>query len=136
MQTRIIVFGEASQGDLHLPTRPKDLCDLRAQFGDPPEGSLGIFFAVQTLLFERELFFIRVLEEGFSLQSYYSGLRELLKLEVFRKDPVIIGAPGCGDEQILEAFHPLSERAGSMLLLSERDLYDYLTYSFPTDRSV
>ena len=127
MRPRVAVFGEASKGAYHVPHCPRDLLELEALLGHPPRGSLGIEFAVQTILFERDLIFFRVEEEGFSEPDYYAGLRLLIRTLPLRQGLAALSLPGVGDGEILEAAAPLTEQERALLIMSERDLYDYLT---------
>ena len=135
MRPRVVVFGEASRGDLHTPYRPRDLLELEALLGHPPGQSLGLYFAVQTMLFERDLIYFRVEEEGYSLCDYYAGLRLLVRTQPLRQGIAAVSLPGGGAEEILEAASPLTEGDRAMLIMSERDLYDYLTQHNAADPS-
>ncbi len=110
------------------PTRCNDLEELCALFGNPPKESRGIDCAVQALLYQRELFFFRVHEEGFSHKDYHTGL-DLLKKGKPIHTLSAVCMPGVGDREILRASESICETLGALLLLSERDLYDYLTES-------
>ena len=71
------VFGEAEKGQFKKPYFLYDLPQLVDTFGNPPADSQGLFFAVQALLYQRELIFFRVEEEGFSTADYLFGLKYL-----------------------------------------------------------
>lgn len=73
MKKRVFLFGEAEKGDMCAPLRLQSLIELQEQLGNPPEGSLGIDYAVQTLLYKRELIFYRIREEGFNNEDYMRG---------------------------------------------------------------
>ncbi len=126
----LLLFGEAERGAMCTPVRCNSLEELCALFGHPPEESQGINCAVQALLYQRELFFFRVHEEGFSHQDYLAGLECLKKGEPVRS-PAAICMPGVGGGEILKASESICEALGALLLLSEQDLYDYLTESPP-----
>lgn len=94
--------------------------------GNPPEQSRGIIFAVQSLLFDRELIFYRVKEEGFSTQDYMKGLKFLQSREVI-PNLTAICMPGVGDAEILGATSSICSLHKSFLIIDQKDLYDYLT---------
>jgi len=125
---RIFLFGAAKKGALCTPLRFDSLSHLAEDLGEPPEDSIGIDYAIQTLLLNREVIFFRVREEGFAKEDYWRGVKllynhgEKLKL-------CAICIPGVGDKEIIESLAPLSQRLRSILILSEKDLYDYLTGS-------
>ena len=86
----------------------------------------GSFFAIQALLYNREIIFFRVTEEGFSHPDYafgfkYLGDREKVKVVNALCLPVV------GDKEILQASHPICEIHKSTLITTQKDLYDYLT---------
>ncbi len=120
MRHIIFLFGAAEKGEFCTPYLCKTLPHLADTFGNPPEGSQGLLYAVQTLLYERELIYFRVEEEGFSLNDYRKGINLLKNKEI----PLPISAiclPGVGDPEIIEA-------CGSIcLIINEKDLQDYLT---------
>ena len=95
-------------------------------FGNPPEQSLGLFYAVQALLYERELIYFRVKEEGFSIPDYMKGLH-FLKHGAVIKDLAAICMPGIGDAEVIEVTSAICNISHSLLITSEKDLYDYLT---------
>jgi hypothetical protein len=128
MQPRtIFLFGEAEKGEFCTPLLCKSLPQLAETFGNPPEESLGILYAVQALMYERELIFFRVKEEGFSVPDYMRGIHLLKNKEVFR-DVAAICMPGVGDAEIIDATNPICSLYRSFLITTEKDLYDYLTH--------
>ena len=70
-------FGEAEKGAYHTPYPISSLDELVGTFGHPPKFSTGLFYAVQTLLYDKSLLFFRVEEEGFSFNDYLIGLRAI-----------------------------------------------------------
>jgi hypothetical protein len=125
MRYTIFLFGEAERGEYCTPFLCKSLPQLADTFGNPPEESQGILYAVQALLYERELIYFRVKEEGFSTQDYLKGLKLLQNKEAL---PIAaICMPGVGDEAIIEATNPICALHKSFLIISEKDLYDFLT---------
>jgi len=126
MNPLVVVFGQASRGAFHQPICPRSLNELNALLGPPPEGSLGLNLAVQTLLFNNELVFFRVEEEGFSRADYWKGSRILLDWAHTNRKIAALGLPGCGDKEIIAAVHPILSLQRAVLILGEKDLYDYL----------
>lgn len=123
---RIALFGEAEKGEFRIPYLLHSVPQLYDRLGQPPTDSRGIFYAIQTLLFNRELLFFRVREEGFSYQDYMLGMH-LLKNREIAEHLTAICMPGVGDAEIIEAISPICRYYHSMLITTEDDLYDYLT---------
>jgi len=69
----IAMFGEAEKGSFHTAYFCQNLPQLVDYLGHPPPHSKGLYYAVQALLFQRNLIFFRVEEEGFSYQDYFLG---------------------------------------------------------------
>ncbi len=126
MKQRIFLFGEAEKGAFCTPLICHDLGQLVDSLGNPPEESLGILYAIQTLLYDRELIFFRVKQEGFSMYDYMQGIK-FLKTKEFSTRLAAICMPGVGDSAIIEAVDPICKKHHSVLILTEKDLYDYLT---------
>jgi hypothetical protein len=123
----IFLFGEAEKGDFCTPFACRSLTQLVETFGHPPGESKGILYAVQALLYERELIYFRVKEEGFSMHDYMRGLRMLSTPDT----PRILNAicmPGVGDATIIDASQAICQVHKSFLIIDEHDLYDYLTF--------
>jgi len=126
MSLTIALFGEAEKGQYHTPLQCHTLDHLVEKLGHPPSDSQGLSFAVQALLYERELLYFRVKEEGFSYQDYLIGLKYLQsKDRISNLDALCL--PGVGDQMILQAAEPICKIHNSLLLTTEKDLYDYLT---------
>jgi hypothetical protein len=119
------LFGEAEKGAYHAPYYCETLPQLVDYFGNPPPESLGLYFAVQALLFKRKIIFFRVEEEGYSLQDYFIGMRAL---ETHTNIPHLeaIGIPGVGNSEIIQAVTPLCIFYKSILVFTERDFFDYM----------
>lgn len=126
MQHTIFLFGEAEKGDFCTPFLCKSLPQLAETFGNPPEESLGLIYAVQALMFDRDLIYFRVKEEGFSIPDYMRGIRFLENKELSHHLSAIC-MPGVGDAKIIEATSPICSLHHSLLITTEGDLYDYLT---------
>ena len=123
----IFLFGEAEKGEFCTPVHCRSLDQLMDNLGNAPQESLGISYAVQTLLYERELIFFRVKEEGFSTSDYMKGVQFLQK-EERRLLISAICLPGVGDAQIIEAMSDVCLSQQAILILAEKDFFDYLTY--------
>ena len=128
MRHTVFLFGEAEKGDFCTPLVCKSLPQLAETFGNPPEESLGILYAVQALMFDRELIFFRVKEEGFSISDYMRGIRLLENKDAFHNLSAIC-MPGVGDTEIIDATNPICSLYHSLLITTEKDLYDFLTHA-------
>lgn len=126
MQHVVALFGEAEKGQWKIPYRVRELPELIDLLGNPPEESEGLSFAIQALLYEREVIYFRVQEEGFSKEDYFSGLSILKNQKKIRQLHALC-MPGVGDKEILDASHPICELHKSHLITTQKDLYDYLT---------
>jgi len=120
------LFGEAEKGEYRIPYLCETIPQLLERFGNPPPESRGIYYAIQALLYERNLIFFRVREEGFSYQDYLQGLHVLEKEDVVSHLAAIC-LPGVGDAEIIEALSPICALYHSILITNEADFYDYLT---------
>lgn len=122
----IALFGEAEKGEYRTPYFCHTVQQLLEYLGNPPVHSQGIYYAVQALLYRRDLLFFRVREEGFSQEDYFFGLRVLQNQSIVPEITAIC-LPGVGDLEIIEAITPICELHHSFLITNEADLYDYLT---------
>ena len=122
----IALFGEAEKGSFQTPIHIKNLSQLCDVFGHPPEHTFGINFAIRSLLSEKELIFLRVQEEGFSVEDYIQGIH-LLEKATTNTHLSAICMPGVGNDEIIDATFRLCEKRGSIFIASPQDLYDYLT---------
>jgi hypothetical protein len=130
----VFLFGEAEKGDFCLPLVCNSLPQLADTLGNPPGESKGILYAVQALLYGRDLLFFRVKEEGFSTQDYIKGLKFLQNKEI--SSPLsAICMPGMGDTTIIDATKTICQQHKSFLIIDEKDLYDYLTFQPPGTES-
>ncbi len=126
MKPTVFLFGEAEKGDYCTPHLCRSLPQLADTFGNPPEETLGLFFAIQTLLFNKDIVFFRVKEEGFSIADYRKGLR---LLQVKEAIPLLsaIYIPGIGDVELIQEVSDVCQIHSSLLVITQKDLYDYLT---------
>mgnify|MGYP000376107053 CR=1 FL=1 len=121
-------FGEAEKGVYHTPTIINTLDQLNYFFGEPPKDSKGLILAVQTLLYNYSLIFLRVQEEGYSITDYYEGFKAIAS----REDIGAIGIPGMGDKAVIEVILPQFTFNKQIVIVTEQDLYDYLTFNKAT----
>ena len=126
MQHVVALFGEAEKGQFKKPYTLRELPQLVDLLGNPPGESEGLFFAIQALLYEREIIYFRVQEEGFSKADYFSGLKYLGNKEKVKQVDALC-LPGVGDLEIFNASQPVCEIHKSHLITTQKDLYDYLT---------
>lgn len=133
MKHTIALFGEAEKGEFSSLMFFQDIADLSDTLGNPPDESFGIPLAIQTLLYDRNLIYIRVKEEGFSTRDYLRGLRQLQNFSKVKSLSAIC-LPGVGDTQIINASANVCALHSSLLMIKERDLYDYLTNIHQTKR--
>ncbi len=126
MKGTIFLFGAAEKGAACQPISLHSLDELFAQLGHPPDGSEGIRYGIQTLLFQHSLIFFRVGEEGFSYGDYMLGFRWLKKTPI-QPHLSAICLPGVGDEELIQGATSVCLKHQCSLIISEKDLYDYLT---------
>jgi hypothetical protein len=126
MRHTIALFGEAERGQWESAHVVRELPELVDLLGNPPEESQGLFFAIQALLYKREVIYFRVQEEGFSRNDYFAGLK-ILKNKTLVKDIHALCMPGVGDPELLQAFQPVCDMHRTHLIVNQKDLFDYLT---------
>ncbi len=129
MRHTVFLFGEAEKGEFCTPLLCKSLSQLADTFGHPPHESLGLAYAVQALLFQRELIYFRVKEEGFSTSDYRQGIRLLENRDLFHNLAAIC-VPGLGNGSLIDEISTVCLQHRSLLVLNEKDLYDLLTHHF------
>ena len=125
MSYLIALFGEAEKGALGHPYLFGSLPQMALTLGNPPTGSQGLHFAVQTLLYKRKLLFFRVESEGFATSDYLSGLK-YLRCKAALHLPSAICLPGVGDRNIIEDAANFCKQSKSFLIITPRDLFDFL----------
>jgi hypothetical protein len=123
---KIVLFGEAEKGNFRTPYLCRTLPQLVDFLGQPPPNTLGLYYAIQALMFKHSLIFFRVKEEGFSLQDYFEGLRLLYNQDLSR-DLAAVCVPGVGTGEVLDAIAKICFTYNSIIISTQADLYDYLT---------
>ena len=122
----LFIFGQAEKGALCRPTLCKHPIDLIQQFGHPPKETFGLYLAIQTVLLKTPCIYFRVEEEGFSYRDYFRGL-DILKSDWEGVPIQAIGLPGVGNMEIIEKTERLFLKKRSLILITEKDLFDFLT---------
>lgn len=122
----VALFGEAERGEYRIAHFCHSVPQLLENLGNPPPYSRGIYYAIQALLYHRDLIFFRVKEEGFSYQDYLLGLALLKKKDIVAHLSAIC-MPGVGDAEIIEALTPVCVLHHSVLITNESDFYDYIS---------
>jgi len=123
MRHIVALFGETEKGQFKKPYILRELPQLVDLLGNPPPESEGLFFAIQALLYKREIIFFRVVEEGYSRADYLIGFDYLKGAKQLNA----LCLPGVGDAEILQASQPVCEIHKSPIISTQKDLYDYLT---------
>ncbi|EPP34827.1 hypothetical protein CP10139811_0721 [Chlamydia ibidis] len=127
MKSTIALFGEAERGSYDTAYLCCSIGDLYDYLGSG-SNSLGITLAIQALMYQYDVLYFRVEEEGYGIDSYFYGLH-FLNTQTSLKNIIAIALPGVGDQSIIEASRSLCQKHGSLLLFQEQDLYDLLTFS-------
>lgn len=118
----IALFGEAEKGSLDFICPCRTLEELFERYGEPPEDTSGLYFAVQTILYGMSVLYFRVKEEGVSVEDYTLGLK------ILRKAPLqALFLPGVGLSSVIEEGLDLCREKQGVLIIREVDFYDYMT---------
>jgi len=125
MNCIIALFGESEKGRFHYPYFFTNLNKLAMTLGNPPKDSLGIYFAIQAIMYEKDIFFFRVEQEGFSIKDYMKGLAILKDKNKIKKLDAIC-MPKVGNSQIIDTIDHHKRFHNILLITTERDLFDYL----------
>ncbi|NGX34725.1 MAG: hypothetical protein K1060chlam1_01078 [Candidatus Anoxychlamydiales bacterium] len=125
---KVIAFlGESEKGRFHYPYFCSSLEQLATNLGNPPEDSRGLDFAVQALMYERDVIYFRVNQEGFNIKDYIHSL-EILKDKTKVKKLDAICIPGVGDKEIILKLDPICKSHKSIIITTQKDLFDYLLF--------
>lgn len=122
----IALFGEAEKGSFNHGFMCGEIVELMDYVGNPPPNSLGLYYAIQALMYNYQLLFFRVEEEGFSKEHYFNGIQLLVESPLIHTVHAIC-TPGVGDPIIINALTPICLEHHQILITNERDLYDYLS---------
>ncbi|MDD6309452.1 MAG: hypothetical protein PUA53_00235 [Chlamydia suis] len=127
MKFTVAVFGEAEKGSFDAGYLCSSLTDLHTNLGHGRDSPSGISLAVRAIMQGYNILFFRVKEEGFFIDSYFFGLH-FLSTQSPPTNIIALALPGVGDYNIIEASLALCRRLKSILLFSDQDLYDFLTF--------
>jgi hypothetical protein len=122
----IILFGQAERGRMVTAYPCSTLERLFELFGEPPEGTKGLFFAIQTLLYHEPLLYFRVTEEGISLDEYLHGLQLICQPHFPLQEFRALFLPGVNADCVLEEGYKVCRSKQGLLLVDEADFYDIL----------
>lgn len=125
MKPTIFLFSESERGDFGKPLICRSLPQLYDIFGTEKGKTQGLHYAIQSLMYNREILFCRVKEEGFSVRDYMQGLSSL-EQDKWAPHLQAIFLPGVGSVEIIEATERVCKKRGSILVVTPQDLYDYL----------
>ena len=124
----VVAFGEAGKGEMRVAYFCQSLAQLSDNLGNPPEETQGLDLAIQALMYERNVIFFRVKEEGFSSEDYMYGL-SFLQSHSLLPHICAICLPGVGSPEVLDTTSELCVPHKKLMVTTEADLYDYLTWS-------
>jgi hypothetical protein len=125
-QKTILIFGESKGGDFQKPLLFRTLPELSQSLGEPAKNSSGIHLAVQALLCNQNVLYYKISEEGSNPDQYLLGFKHLEKYP----PEIPISAtllPGVSSPEILTLANHFISHTNSLLLFTEKDLYDLLT---------
>ncbi|MCI5051732.1 MAG: hypothetical protein MRY21_01185 [Simkaniaceae bacterium] len=126
MHDLIALFGEAELGEFRRLIFLGSIQECCKRLGNPPSNTLGVGIAVQTLMFQRHVVYIRVNEEGYSDEDYFQGL-ELLKAQNSLPQLSAVCMPGVSNPLIIDEAMKVCKQERALFISLERDLYDMLT---------
>ena len=121
----IALFGESEKGRFHFPYFCDNLLKLANTLGNPPKESLGLLLAIQAIMYERQIIFFRVQEEGFSSDDYMKGF-EILKDKNKIKNLSAVCLPKVGDHIIINSLDPICKLHDSIMITTQKYFFDYL----------
>lgn len=125
-KSTIFLFGAAEKGSLRIPIYLDCLEALLDIYGQSLESCDGLYYAIQILLFNKNLIYYRVEEEGESIDDYRLGI-SLLKRKSFTQNLTAICMPSVSDSDLIQDILSVCYMHQSLLIINEKDLYDYLT---------
>ncbi|MFA6501345.1 MAG: hypothetical protein WCT85_01005 [Parachlamydiales bacterium] len=125
MNKIIALFGESEKGRYNYTYFCSNLVQLAEFLGNSPENSTGISFAIQSIMYEMDIIFFRVSEEGFSYDDYMFGL-ETLQNEPKIKKLNALCLPKVSNIEIINSLDPICKKFKSIIITTQKDLFDYL----------
>ncbi|AHK63615.1 hypothetical protein BOKEGFJH_00736 [Chlamydia avium] len=129
MKFTIALFGEAEKGSYDVAYLCHSAADLYDHLGSSQKiTKSGISLAIQALMYNYDVLYFRVREEGYCVDSYFFGLH-FLNTQTTLKNIIAMGLPGVGDQYLIEASKSLCQKYKSLLLFFEQDFYDLLTFN-------
>jgi len=126
MPCNVALFGAAEKGRFRHLYQFDTLLSLAETLGNPPPDTQGMTLAIQALLLDKTLYFIRVEEEGLSKKDYMKGLSLLGKTSI-----AALCIPGACDQSILGATIQFCTKKSALLITTEKDFYDFITTASP-----
>lgn len=120
----IAFFGETQKGRFCYPYECKSLYQLADTFGNPPDDALALTFAIQALMYDKDIIFFRVQEEGFSIEDYMKGFSILKDINKIKISAICL--PKVGSHLIIDSVEPLCKLHKSIIITTQKDLFDYL----------
>ena len=128
MSTSVVaLFGEAEKGDLNTIYFCNSVEQLFDFFGNPPNETEGLFYAIQTLLLGKSLIYFRVHEEGISHKDYLFGLHLLRRSSQEIPHVGALFLPRVGAKMVIDEGLSLCHEQRGLLIIQENDFYDYIT---------
>lgn len=123
----VTLAGEAEHGEICRGYLCSSLIELWDIFGEPPNESEGLIFAVQSLLLGKKVLYYRIDEEGFSKEEYDICLKNL---DTVIPNNTSLGAlflPKVGSIELIQMSLHVCLRHTGILIMTEKELFDYLT---------
>lgn len=123
MNNSIALLGESEKGRFLYPYFCKNLEELISYLGNPPKDSKGIDFAIQAIMYERDIVYFRVQEEGYFIKDYFQCL-EIIKNKIKKIDAICI--PKVSNKEVIEKSSLICKSLSSIIITTKEDLFDYL----------
>ncbi len=125
MKKVIALLGESEFGKFHYPYFCNSLEQLVITLGNPPQDSKGLDFAIQAIMYERDIIYFRVNEEGYSTDDYVYSFKIIKNRKKIKKlDAICI--PGLSDKELISELDPICKLHSAIMITTQKDLFDYL----------
>lgn len=124
---QIAIFGQSEKALPWSLSEIRSLPELIDKVGHPPADSCGLIIAIQSLMYEKEVLYYCVAEEGLDPEDYQRGLTDLLSRPK-HYNLEAIALPGVSDPLILEEAKKVAKVHPCSLIIGEKDLFD-ITHS-------